>query len=51
MTDLLTRQEYAAIAADLALPRGAFIDGKFRAGNVGPGPGPGPGPHWLPGDG
>ena len=32
MTDLLTRQEYAAIAADLVLPRGAFIDGKFRAG-------------------
>ncbi|MEO1532707.1 MAG: aldehyde dehydrogenase [Pseudomonadota bacterium] len=30
MTDLLTRDEYAAIGADLALPRTAFIDGAFR---------------------
>ncbi|KNG93241.1 aldehyde dehydrogenase [Pseudaestuariivita atlantica] len=33
MTDLLTRAEYAAIAADLDLPRTPFIDGKFRAGS------------------
>jgi len=32
MSDLLTKAEYAAIAADLDLPRTAFIDGKFRAG-------------------
>ncbi|MGR3503558.1 aldehyde dehydrogenase [Pseudaestuariivita sp.] len=32
MTDLLTRAEYAAIAADLDLPRTPFIDGKFRVG-------------------
>jgi len=30
MADLLTREEYAAIAAGLALPEGAFIDGGFR---------------------
>ena len=29
--DLLTRDEYAAIAADLAFPTGAFIDGGFRS--------------------
>ncbi|MEM7289822.1 MAG: aldehyde dehydrogenase family protein, partial [Pseudomonadota bacterium] len=30
--DLLTRKEYAAIAADLVHPAAPFIDGKFRAG-------------------
>ncbi len=30
MTDLLTLDDYAAVAADLALPRTAFIDGGFR---------------------
>ena len=29
---LLTREEYAAIAADLTYPAAPFIDGKFRAG-------------------
>ncbi|MEM6275577.1 MAG: aldehyde dehydrogenase family protein [Pseudomonadota bacterium] len=33
MSDLLTRAEYAAIAADLTLPRSAFIDGKFHPGS------------------
>lgn len=33
MTDLLTRAEYKALAADLAPPRTAFIDGKYRAGS------------------
>lgn len=32
MSALLTREEYAAIAADLAVPRSAFIDGRFVAG-------------------
>ena len=32
MTDLLTRAEYGAIAAELDLPAAPFIDGKFRAG-------------------
>ena len=32
MTDLLTRADYAAIAADLSLPTTPFIDGKFRRG-------------------
>ena len=32
MTDLLTRAEYAAIAADLDLPASPYIDGKFRPG-------------------
>ena len=32
MTDLLTRSEYAAIAADLDLPATPFVDGKFRKG-------------------
>ena len=36
MTDLLTRDEYAAIAADLDLPAAPFIDGKFRAGSGAP---------------
>ena len=31
MSDLLTREEYAAIAAGLDLPGGAFVDGGFRA--------------------
>ena len=30
--DLLTRNEYAAIAESIVWPRGAFIDGKFRPG-------------------
>ena len=30
MTDLLTREEYHAIAAGLMLPGGAFVDGGFR---------------------
>ena len=33
MSDLLTHGEYRAIAADLTLPRTAFIDGKYRAGS------------------
>lgn len=33
MTDLLTRTEYAAIAAALDLPATPFIDGKFRKGS------------------
>lgn len=33
MTDLLTKAEYAAIAADLDLPKAPFIDGKFRKGS------------------
>lgn len=33
MTDLLTRAEYVALAADLDLPKTPFIDGKFRAGS------------------
>ncbi|MCC1492859.1 aldehyde dehydrogenase [Cognatishimia sp. F0-27] len=36
MTDLLTRTEYAAIAADLDLPAAPFIDGKFRSGSGAP---------------
>ncbi len=32
MTELLTRAEYAAIAAGLDLPAAPFIDGKFRPG-------------------
>ncbi len=32
MSDLLTRDEYRAIAADLDLPRAPFVDGKFRKG-------------------
>ncbi|MGB0507853.1 MAG: aldehyde dehydrogenase [Pikeienuella sp.] len=35
MSDLLTREEYAAIAASTDFPRAAFIDGKFRAGKGG----------------
>lgn len=35
MSDLLTRDEYAAIAADIDLPRAAFIDGKFQKGSGG----------------
>ncbi|MEL6217915.1 MAG: aldehyde dehydrogenase [Pseudomonadota bacterium] len=33
MTDLLTRDEYAAIAAEIDLPAAPFIDGKFRPGS------------------
>ena len=33
MSDLLSREEYQAIADDINFPRTAFIDGKFRAGN------------------
>ena len=33
MTDLLTKAEYAAIAADLDMPTTPFIDGKFRRGS------------------
>jgi len=32
MSDLLTRDEYTAIAADLDLPAAPFVDGKFRKG-------------------
>ena len=32
MTDLLTRAEDAAIAAEIDLPSAPFMDGKFRAG-------------------
>ena len=32
MSDLLTKEEYAAIAADLDLPKTPFLDGKFRKG-------------------
>ena len=32
MTDLLTRDEYAALAADIAWPCAAFIAGKYRPG-------------------
>ncbi|MCY3982476.1 MAG: aldehyde dehydrogenase [Roseovarius sp.] len=33
MTELLTVDEYAAIAAGLDLPRAPFVEGKFRAGS------------------
>lgn len=33
MTDLLTREEYAALAAKIDFPRAAFIDGKFKPGS------------------
>lgn len=32
MTDLLSRDDYAAIAADIDFPRSAFIDGRFTPG-------------------
>ncbi|MEM9148532.1 MAG: aldehyde dehydrogenase [Pseudomonadota bacterium] len=32
MTELLTRAEYGALAADLDLPAAPFVDGKFRSG-------------------
>ena len=35
MSDLLTREEYAAIAADLSLPVNAHINGKFTAAKSG----------------
>lgn len=36
MSDVLTHDEYKAIAANLKLPRSAFIDGKFRPGSGNP---------------
>ena len=36
MTDLLTHQEYLAIAEKIDYPRAGFIDGKFRAGTGSP---------------
>ncbi len=33
MSDLLSHEEYAAIAHDLDMPRAAFIDGKFQKGH------------------
>jgi gamma-glutamyl-gamma-aminobutyraldehyde dehydrogenase len=36
MSDLLTRAEYAALAADIDFPRTAFIDGGSRAGTGAP---------------
>ncbi|MEM6310678.1 MAG: aldehyde dehydrogenase family protein, partial [Pseudomonadota bacterium] len=33
MTDLLTKAEYQAIAADLDLPKTPYIDGKYRKGS------------------
>ena len=33
MTELLTRDEYTAIAADMDFPATPFIDGKFRRGS------------------
>ncbi|NIA70375.1 aldehyde dehydrogenase [Pelagibius litoralis] len=35
MTDLLTAEEYAAIAASISLPTAAFIDGAFRPAAAG----------------
>ena len=35
MSDLLSREEYQAIADDINFPRTAFIDGKFQAGKGG----------------
>ncbi len=32
MSDLLTHEEYVALAADLDLPKTPFVDGKFRKG-------------------
>ena len=36
MSDLLTRNEYQAIADALVYPRAAFIDGKYQAGHGAP---------------
>jgi len=33
VSELLTRDEYAAIAADIDFPKAAFIDGKYQAGS------------------
>ena len=30
MSDLLTHEEYVALASSLELPKSPFIDGKFR---------------------
>ncbi|MEO1120727.1 MAG: aldehyde dehydrogenase family protein, partial [Pseudomonadota bacterium] len=35
MTELLTAEEYRAIAAELTLPTNAFIDGAFRPASSG----------------
>ena len=35
MSDLKTEQEYLAIASSLALPQGAYINGKFQPGSTG----------------
>ncbi|MCR9061804.1 MAG: aldehyde dehydrogenase family protein, partial [Rhodobacteraceae bacterium] len=35
MTDLLTREEYKTLAAKLALPTSAFIDGSYRPAHSG----------------
>ncbi len=35
MTDLLTREEYAAIAAGLTVPVNSFVDGTFRPAKSG----------------
>ena len=35
MSDLLTRDEYQAIADALQFPQGAFIDGRFQPGKGG----------------
>ena len=36
MSNLLTRQEYSAIAEGIDFPRSAFIDGRYRPGNGAP---------------
>ncbi len=36
MSNLLTRQEYSAIAEEIDFPRSAFIDGRYRPGNGAP---------------
>ncbi|MEM8981115.1 MAG: aldehyde dehydrogenase [Pseudomonadota bacterium] len=36
MTNLLTKADYAAIAAEIDFPRAAFIDGKFQKGSGAP---------------
>lgn len=33
MTELLTHEEYKSIAANLDLPRAAFVDGRFKSGS------------------
>ncbi|MEM6497452.1 MAG: aldehyde dehydrogenase family protein, partial [Pseudomonadota bacterium] len=36
MSNLLTRQEYSAIAEEINFPRSAFIDGRYRPGHGAP---------------